>query len=334
MFANQFAPNDGRLKILYLAPEPEYKKSDAFIIQYGSEVFTIDGGMSGSHCMNDRLMQIRAEFLKDHPELIDDTSCKLRIGCFISHYHTDHVFALIDPTALNEYISISNVYHGPATKVDPGINKISKNGDEIFRPRLEEVLREHHPDCKMTEVDYGKENAISFRTHSGLEHEVEFTCLPPSADWGISERYEYMKEHYDIVEKPQRTNLYTLNSSSMWVHIRLGANTFLFTGDTIKRRGDLFDEALDEMTALYAEEYSPVTVLKYVHHGLSRENAVADMLRFNPSNIVFTSAYATAPNEIREKAPEESLGIGFFSGGKSDLTVECSAKSDVSFTQQ
>ncbi len=333
MFANQFAKNDGKLKVAFLAPPSEHKKSDAFILQYGKEIFTIDGGMEGTHYFNDHLMKMRAELLKDHPELIDDSSCKLRITCIISHFHTDHVCGLLDNVIPNEYISISAIYYGGPLRVDPEIDKISRNGDVIYRARLEEIIPALRPDCKLTEIDFGKEHTIKFCTNSGLEHEVEFTCLPASADWSLGERYKYMQEYYDIVEKPHRTNIYTINSSSIWVHVRLGKNTFLFTGDTIKRRDDLCDEALDEMTALYVDEYSPVTVLKYVHHGINRAKAVKDMLKFAPSNIVFTSSLSTAQDEIKEVAPDKYDSINYYGSGDYDLFSECSADSEVTFTQ-
>lgn len=333
MFANQFAKNDGKLKVAFLAPPSDQKKSDAFVIQYGQEIFTVDGGMEGTHYFNDYLMKTRAELLEGHPELIEDTSCKLRITCIISHFHTDHVCGLLDDVIPNEYISISTIYYGGPLNVDPEINKISRNGDVIYRARLEKIIPELRPDCKLIEVDFGKEHMLKFRTNSGLEHEVEFTCLPASADWSQGERYEYMREYYDIIEKPHRTNVYTINSSSIWLHIRLGKNTFLFTGDTIKRRDDLCDEALDEMAALYVDEYSPVTVLKYVHHGIKRECAVKNMLKFKPSHIVFTSSLSTAQDDIKERAPEEYDSISYYESGDCDLFAECSADSDVVFTQ-
>lgn len=333
MFANQFAENDGKLKVAFLAPPSEHKKSDAFIIQYGEEIFTIDGGMEGTHYFNDHLMKMRTELLKDHPELIEDPSCKLKITAIISHYHTDHVCGLLDPVMSNEYISVDKIYDGAPLNVDPAIDEISRNGDAAYRPKLAKLIAEHHQGCEVIDIDFGKENILKFHTNSGLENEVEFTLLPASANWSRGERYAYMQKYYDIVEKPHRTNVYNINSSSIWVHIKLGKNTFLFTGDTIKRRDDLCDEALDEMTALYVDEYSPVTVLKYVHHGIKRECAVKDMLSFKPSNIVFTSSLSTAQSDIKERAPEEYDSINYYECGDYDLFSECSADSDVTFTQ-
>lgn len=333
MFANQFAENDGKLKVAFLAPPSEHKKSDAFILQYGKEIFTVDGGMDGTHYFNDSLMKMRAELLKDHPELIEDPSCKLKITCIISHYHTDHVCGLLDPVMSNEYVAIDAVYQGAPLNIDPEINKISKSGDEIYRPRLAKLIAEHNPECKIVDIGFGKEHMLKIQTHSGLEHEVELTFLPASADWGVGERYTYMQKYYDIVEKPHRTNVYTMNSASVWLHVKLGKNTFLFTGDTIKRRDDLCDEALDEMTELYVDEYSPVTVLKYVHHGIKRECAVNDMLKFKPSSIVFTSSLSTGEEDIKERAPEEYGSMSYYVSGDLDLFAECSADSDVVFTQ-
>jgi hypothetical protein len=109
------------------------------------------------------------------------------------------------------------------------------------------------------------------------------------------------------------------------LHVKLGKNTFLFTGDTIKYSDMLFDEPLNEMVMAYAEKYSPVTVLKYPHHGLFRKNAVDCMLALKPEHIYCPSPIATAPEEILEKYPSVADTVKIYKGTGETLTFSCTA---------
>lgn len=333
MYANDYAINDGKLQVYFLAPPSDIVKSDAFIIKFGEKILLIDGGIKGTDYTLKKLLSIRSEMLKDHSEKEKEASCKLKISVALSHFHIDHVGSFIDTIVTNEYIAIEDIYLGPETQVDDCFSEQSTSGDKKYRPELMSNLSKLHPDCRITKLPFGTDNRVYFEYNNGSLGPVKITLLPPSADWGINERLEYTQKYYDVDEKPYKMNLYTHNSASVWVHVKYGKNTFLFTADTIKRLPDRNDEALDEMTAAYAGEFAPVTVLKFVHHGIARDNAVDDMLAFKPSYMIFTSPVATAPAVIAEKHPEILAKIPMYCSGKADVLAECYPDTDVSIKQ-
>ena len=129
------------------------------------------------------------------------------------------------------------------------------------------------------------------------------------ADGGVGERLKLIIDnYYDGDESIPQIPVAAVNACSMWVHLRFGQHTFLFTGDTIKRCAHLY-EALDEMTDAYADFIGHVTVLKFPHHGFKRDEGVADMLRFTPDYMVMTTEHATAPERIAQDFPDCSSTI-------------------------
>ena len=110
------------------------------------------------------------------------------------------------------------------------------------------------------------------------------------------------------------------------VHIRLGENSFLITGDTMKKFDDNNVEAVDEMLTLYAEEYSPVTVLKYVHHGHARQTSADCMLALKPQNLIFTAYEPNCVGYMMKKYPDITERVNFYINNNQAIVFECTAE--------
>ena len=164
MFANDFFKFDNKLCVDFLGHRLDFPKCDGFVIRYGSEIYTVDAGLPKSPAMIEHLLTLRAQMLDGNPELIEDPSCKLRINCIISHFHVDHVGALTSNVVPNEFISVDNVYVGPATKVSPETYEESPNGDYVHRPHFLKAIETYQPNAKIHEVDFGKENVLKFQS--------------------------------------------------------------------------------------------------------------------------------------------------------------------------
>ena len=171
------------------------------------------------------------------------------------------------------------------------------DGDTKLRPPFYKNLEKYCKNARVTDIPFGKENAIFYENG-----DLRVDIYPPVADGGVGERLQLIIDrYYDGVLAPQ-IPVAAVNACSMWIRVKLGEHSFLFTGDTIKRCADAY-EALDEMTDAYADAIGHVTVLKFPHHGFKRDEGIADMLRFTPDYMVMTCEHATAPARIEKDFP-------------------------------
>ena len=90
-----------------------------------------------------------------------------------------------------------------------------------------------------------------------------------------------------------------VNANSMWLRVELGGSSALFTGDIMKKKSDREDEPMDRMIAHYGAETLRSDIVKYPHHGISRNPAakpVSQLLLKEGGVVVLTTKGA------REKA--------------------------------
>ena len=147
VYANEFAPRDGVLRVHFIG-HPSYEgKTDGFLIQYGSELYLIDGGYTTVTDVRDYLLGLRASFLKDHPELVEDPSCKLRLHWLLSHFHSDHALATIVQMMPDPYFSFGDLYLPPDATIHPDYTCPGFDGDENVRPKLAEALCSSTSNC-------------------------------------------------------------------------------------------------------------------------------------------------------------------------------------------
>ena len=301
IYANDFHKNDGCLRVHFIAHPANtgHYKTDAFVFEYNGSYTLIDGGINHITVCLEYLKRLRAELIGDRTELLDDESCKLKIDWMISHFHADHVSATIRQVMPCPFIEFNDIYLPPDCGIDQKYNPQDMDGDEKYRPKFFEKYETYCKSARIVELPFGKENAIFYENG-----DLRVDIYPPVADGGVGERLQLIIDrYYDGDDTIPQIPVAAVNACSMWVRVKLGEHSFLFTGDTIKRCADAY-EALDEMTDAYADEIGHVTVLKFPHHGFKRDEGVASMLRFTPDFMVMTCEYATAPERIERDFPD------------------------------
>ena len=309
MFANEFAKKDGILRV-HMIGHGDPPKSDAFMLEYNDAFYLIDGGIDVLDYALQYLLNIRRELLRDHPELIDDTSCKLKITSMASHCHIDHIGALFAWVFPSPYIEVDTFYIPPASQMDPHYNLKDTNGDVKYRPRLAEALEKYQPQAKVITHEFGAENRFTFRMIEGDESSPAITVCPAYLDYGIGEKMEHLVSIYcDGDHDDHKIAILAVNNCSDWFHIRHGERTFLFTGDTTKKLPTPTEEMAGEMTDVYLPILGQVDMVKYVHHGYARDSAASDMMRFDPKYVVISARMGSGANVIRKLFPDHPVKL-------------------------
>lgn len=304
MYANQFAAHDHILRVHWIAHGTDPKKSDAFLLEYDGNYTMIDGGMEHCDASLHYLRQIRRTLLIGHEDLQDASDCPLKLNVMISHCHRDHVGALHTEIFPSPMIELDTLYMPPDSRLD---EKYGLNGDRKYRPLLEKSLQMHQPQARVIDIGFGKENMLAVPMGSEVDSPI-ITLCPPVINSAAEERIACMIEALGSEENPNIPTL-VLNNNSVWIHVRHGQHTFLFTGDTVKKGKSMGYEMIEDMIGAYAELLGQVDVIKYVHHGFKRNHAAPAMMSLEPRYIVLTTALATADEVIREKFPESDVKL-------------------------
>lgn len=329
VYANDFAPCDGKLRVYFVGHSEKVNKADAFVICYEKEIYLIDGGHTDTYHGIEFLLGIRKEYLKKRRDLVYDTDCKLRINVIVSHFHVDHVDALLESISTNSFIDFADVYIPEKGNMPEEYMAVTRNCDKKYREPFMKAVEKHHPRAIVKEIGYGEENAFSIECG---DMEIDFYPFPfdPCGQDYIS----YMCEIYSTLVFSDastagvkaKASTFALNAGSLWVRFKLGDNTFLFTGDTMKRFEDCENEAVDIMMKTYSERIGKVTVLKYVHHGYARDTSAKHMLALDPSYILLTTQIATAGDALLAIAPDAEEKI--INCGLQTVLFECDKDSD------
>ncbi len=300
---------DGVLRFYSVSHNRQFKKADCFVLTYNGEVWLIDGGVSGSTHALGFLLELRRKLYSKNKQNFFDTDAKLKVNIFISHFHGDHVDALIESVLPSPYIDIGKVFCSQPSYADEKFSDPLKNGDFHQRRILRSILDSNHPNHTFTEIPFGAENVTSFTTETDSEYEVAFTLYPmlfsPAKESYLLHMFELYGADSEGIKK--HTYTYALNAASLWLHVRHKENTFLFTGDSMKRREDSTDESCDLMHSTYRDKIGEVTVLKYVHHGYVRDAAAHLMASFNPKYLLETSELSTGCKAVAERYPDAEI---------------------------
>lgn len=311
MYLNDFMPLDAGLRVWAVGHSEDVKKADCFVLMYGKEIYLIDGGIHGSYHAIKFLLDFRRRLTNKSLAMAIDSDYKLKLNLVVSHFHNDHVEALIESILPSPYLEFDNVYLPDVCGVPEEFNKIAKNGDRYYRNKVYELLDKYHPNHKIHIIPFGKENVLRFKSSTGLAKEVDFTIYPLPFDPGKEDYLEFMIESYkkDGVRMDFHAYTYALNAASIWLKAEFAGRTFLFTGDTMKRMTELNNEALDFMLEAYREDVGDIDVLKYIHHGYARDAAAKGMLSLNPKYILLSTQIATAKEAMLAIAPDTKAEI-------------------------
>ena len=115
---------------------------------------------------------------------------------------------------------------------------------------------------------------LSFASEDGA---VGIKLYAAAKDFGNAIQAKYCEQTYYASATAQdlKDGMPTcvVNLNSMWCHVSYSGRSFLFTGDTIKKKTTaLSDEPMDYFIINYGEELR-ADVVKYPHHGVSRNHA-------------------------------------------------------------
>ena len=312
IYANDFAVKEPILKLHCISHKTlRNHKSDAFVFEYCGEFYLIDGGLPEATYVVSYLLEIRKSLLKDHPEHLSNPRCKLRLNWIISHFHTDHVGAVLKKLMPNPYFAFADIYSPPDSNIAEEYQIHEKDGDEQLRPQMQKVLQSlEFPICRIHDIPFGKEHAFTVHTDSGIGKEVSFTFLPPPRDLGEKWYMDYIFDYYKTDDGGNdRMPVAAVNNSSVWMLAEFAGKRFLFTGDTMKREKYMYSEGLEFMMEAYADSIGKVDVLKFVHHGFVRNRALPAMLSFEPEIMIVSKTDSKIPELMERKYPDSKTKV-------------------------
>ena len=299
MYANDFAVRDGVLRVHLIGHGEEPPKSDAFLLEYNGAYVLIDGGLIDCDASLKYLLKIRRALLGE----CADSDCRLKIRVMISHCHRDHVGALVSHVFPSPLIEVEEIYMPPDAQLD---ERFGISGDVIYRPGLQQAIETYQPEARVIDLAFGTENRMTIPMTDDADAPV-ITLCPPWCNSGSPERVSLLCNALKHGEENPNISTLVTNNNSVWVHVRHGKRTFLFTGDTVKKKKPMGYEMPEEMIAAYADVLGQVDVVKFVHHGYKRDAAVDAMMSLSPRYVFVTTCLATADQLLHEKYPESDV---------------------------
>lgn len=253
-------------------------KSDAMLIlaqsEAGLEVFLIDGGQATTAAYQ-ALIALRRDILRQAgmEEQHTNHDYKLELTLLPTHFHSDHVNELINYILPSKLFAVKAMVYPPATQLlQDGTYDNTQNADRTKRVSVLNGLAQHHPQAELTELAYGETRVLP--TSIG-----EIKLFAPSEDWGSPQNAAYAAElYYNNAPRQVKTELPTvvINANCMWIRAQHQGASVLFTGDAMKKIVGA-DESFDRMIAYYGDALR-ANVVKYPHHGLSRDPACQPLL--------------------------------------------------------
>lgn len=305
-----------RIELSFLNTDSNAKTDATLLLCYGKErmdVLLVDGGLANSRCYLE-LLNLRKALLTQLG-LQDQSKNKdyqLHITLVVTHCHKDHVAALYNEIVPCKFFTIDALYLPPATQlVTDNTYDDSKNGDVQHRERLLSTMRNSSPDTPVYTLAYGE--SLAFPLSCG-----QATLYPPIMDYGVGEGLEYIQTVYYAAKSVAdvRANLpvAVVNANSMWLRVELGNASALFTGDIMKKLDGRTDEPMDRMIDFYGADHLRADIVKYPHHGISRNPAakpVSQLLLKENGVAVLTT-----------KGARENAGVKLTTYGAAFVTTE------------
>lgn len=334
VYANSFAEKDGNLRLHTnkLVRVGTTNKNDAFVLDFNGTVLMIDSGNRNDESLK-YLMKLRDEFLEDgykngmlteeqyHQRLLSD-KCKIQIASLITHFHSDHVYALRYVISQSPRVEIKSMY---AAQAPAGTDAESYDSYNLAYERLVTEIKTNSPDIEISRFAFetktvryiGDNGTVSA---SSANCPVKLTVLT-SKDWSK-------------VAAMKTNDTRWINSSSNWYLFEYGENRLLFTGDTYPSdTGSTYtgtttsgNSAVDYMLYKYASLLdSGVTFLDCNHH--ARSSFIENIYTVTKPKMVFAGVnYGREDVKATDKAVETA---DFYLGGDAEQVFVFGADSSI-----
>ncbi len=299
VFANQYAEQDGNLRIHtneIVWTAGTISKNDGTVLDYNGTVLMIDSGNKNSKSL-DYLLELRKEFLADglasgmlnevqYNQLLLSKKCQVQIISFITHWHSDHIFALRYYISGSPYVNIKKMYtskHPTGTSANGYASYISG-----FDTMVSNCLT-YSPDLVPTQISFETEKVRYFKGKNALSttdtsYPLKVTICTPK-DWSTSSVVNGNGTHWE-------------NCSSTWYLIEFAGTKLLFTGDTFPNDvGETYtanntsgSTAVDHMLYLHKEIVNTdIDFLDSNHHG--RGSYVENLYTATQPSILYAGIY-------------------------------------------
>lgn len=317
--ANQYADMDFKLRLhtnKLVQVHTSVTKNDCFVLDYNGTVAMIDGGYKNDAAL-EYLTELREEFIKegfergelsetDYHKMLLSSKCKLDVVSLITHWHSDHVYALRYSIAQSPLIRISDMYTLAAPS---GTDADGYSSYVLAYDRMISALKTNSPDMNVVRSAYEKSTVLYMGDKgvvSAASSSVKLTMLSPK-DWSVNSSLKTNSTAW-------------VNCSSAWYVFEYGGNKLLFTGDTYPNdTGTTYTgvntsgkTAVDYMLSKYKTVVdSSVTFLDCNHH--SRSSYVENLFTVTQPSMVFSGVYYGHDNvKFTDKAVETA---DFYLGG-------------------
>ena len=314
--APSLAFSDDVLRCCFLA-HPNFIKSDGFIFVLNRTVLIHDGGMVQNRDIYDKLVEIKKSICPEKP---------LELIWVLSHYHPDHIGAIIDYVIGNSLFSFRKIFLPPCCDMT---QLFPDNAESKFKPLLLKMIKDYQPQAKITELMFAScgGEPVSFElAHKQLSSvpnkTAKITLFPPDSNWSDPNLMNdiIINGYYDgDVTRPVSTCI--INAASLWMLVSYSGRRMLFTGDSMKRTSKIKNESFDRMIELWSEYIGrDLDLLKWPHHGMVRNNALNGVMSMTPSNILVTTVVESASKYTAENCPD--CRSVFFNNANKDVCVE------------
>jgi len=323
VYANQYAEKDAKLRLHTnkLVRVGTTNKNDAFVLDFNGTVMMIDSGNRNDESLK-YLEKLRAEFLEDgykngllteeqyHQRLLSD-KCKIQITSLITHWHSDHIYALRYVISQSPRVIINEMY---TVKAPAGTDAESYDSYNLAYERMVTAVKTNSPDMV--------ENRFAYETKTVRYIGDNGTVSTSSADGAVKLTMLTAKD-WSKVAAMKTYDTGWINSSSSWYLFEYGGNKLLFTGDTYPTdTGSTYTgtvtsgtTAVDYMLYKYASVLDAgVTFLDCNHH--ARSSFVENIYTVTKPKIVFAGVnYGREDVKATDKAVETA---SFYLGGDAE----------------
>lgn len=289
-YVNNVMAKDGVLTV-YNAPAVANAHQDGFVFALDGEIYLLDAGMTDTSDASTYkyLLSLRNSVIASC-EYDEVKTMKLRLNLIISHFHYDHVQALVEQILPDSNFEIANIYYTKASSYALGADSDEREG--VFSsPSV--------ANATLHELDFG----VTKTLQAG---ELTIKLYAPCEDFGADQASKIRAIYYPSKDSSYACADAVENSNSMWMKLSYGGKDMLFTGDVLKKMHESYTEVgsyegvggepFDLMIAYYGKDEFKADIIKFPHHGSERSAAmfaVTDVMR--PDVIIFTSLY----NEFR-----------------------------------
>lgn len=294
VYVNDFVKGNNEIEVRFLSTKNN-DKTDATLLlckgEDGMQIVVIDGGLANTRCYAE-LVELRKDLLRENGLQKEQRNAnyKIRVTLVVTHCHKDHVAELYANLIPSKTIDVEALYL-PQKSTLPIDNTYddSKNGDHGHRTKLMEAMKQYAPEAPIHVIDF--QQTMDVELLAGA-----MKLYGPESDYGTPEGLKYIHDTYytnkPLVQVREDVPVAVTNANCMWARIELGESSILFTGDTMKKKSSMNNEPFDNMIKLYGAEELKSDIVKYPHHGISRNPAakvIADNLYKEGGVVVLTT---------------------------------------------